>query len=350
MEVQLGQLAISVGRSKKGQFPSQTIPNPKVQPNAQNALRGQFGIDSSPGLPHDEVQAIHTLRSGKQVDNQVRMSEEKNVNVGESNKDKGQDVQKKGEVNQAPIENHPVKPYIPKAPYPHRLQDNRKNKHFEGILEVFKNVQINIPLLDAIKQIPSYSKFLKDLTTLKRKTSVPREAVMAAQASGLIQQTIVPKYKDPGCPTISIRIGDTMVDKCLLDLGASVNLLPYSVYKQLGLGELKPTDITLSLADRSVKVPKGIVEDVIVKVNEFYFPADFVVLDTKPVMNPGYHIPVILGRPFFATSDAVIRCRNGVMTLAFGNKKLKLNVFNNGFQYLEMDDEEEVNMIDVLIG
>ena len=141
-----------------------------------------------------------------------------------------------------------------------------------------------------------------------------------------------------------------MVDKCLLDLGASVNLLPYSVYKQLGLGELKPTDITLSLADRSVKVPKGIVEDVIVKVNEFYFPADFVVLDTEPVMNPGRHIPVILGRPFLATSDAVIRCRNGVMTLAFGNMKLKLNVFNNGFQSLEMDDEEEVNMIDVLIG
>ena len=132
-----------------------------------------------------------------------------------------------------------------------------------------------------------------------------------------------------------------MVDKCLLDLGASVNLLPYSVYKQLGLGELKPTDITLSLADRSVKVPKGIVEDVIVKVNEFYFPADFVVLDTEPVMNPGRHIPVILGRPFLATSDAVIRCRNGVMTLAFGNMKLKLNVFNNGFQSLEMDDEEK---------
>ena len=141
-----------------------------------------------------------------------------------------------------------------------------------------------------------------------------------------------------------------MVDKCLLDLGASVNLLPYSIYKQVGLGELKPTDITLSLADRLVKVPKGIVEDVIVKVNEFYFPADFVVLDTEPVMNPGRHIPVILGRPFLATSDAVIRCRNGVMTLAFGNMKLKLNVFNNGFQSLEMDDEEEVNMIDVLIG
>ena len=68
------------------------------------------------------------------------------------------------------------------------------------------------------------------------------------------------KYKDPRCPTISVNIRGTCVEKALLDLGANVNLLPYSVYKQLGLGELKPITITLSLADRSVKIPKGIVE------------------------------------------------------------------------------------------
>ena len=88
------------------------------------------------------------------------------------------------------------------------------------------------------------------------------------------------KYKDPGSPTISVNIGGTCIDQALLDLGASVNLLPYSVYKQLGLGELKPTNITLSLADQSVKIPKGIVEDMLVKVDKFYYPVDFVVLDT----------------------------------------------------------------------
>ncbi|RVW58653.1 hypothetical protein CK203_102752 [Vitis vinifera] len=72
--------------------------------------------------------------------------------------------------------------------------------------------------------------------------------------------------------------------KALLDLGASVNLLPYSVYKQLGLGELKPTSITLSLADRSVKIPRGIIEDVLVQVDNFYYPVDFVVLDTDPIV------------------------------------------------------------------
>ena len=91
------------------------------------------------------------------------------------------------------------------------------------------------------------------------------------------------KHKDPGSPIISVNIGGIYIDKALLDLGASVNLLSYSVYKHLGLGELKPTNITLSLADRSAKIQKGIVDDVLVKVDKFYYPVDFVVLDTEPV-------------------------------------------------------------------
>jgi hypothetical protein len=78
-------------------------------------------------------------------------------------------------------------------------------------------------------------------------------------------------------------IGVSHIEKALLNLGASVNLLPYSVYIQLGLGELKPTSMTLQLADRSVKVPRGIIEDVLIKVDKFYFPVDFIVLDTEPV-------------------------------------------------------------------
>ena len=91
------------------------------------------------------------------------------------------------------------------------------------------------------------------------------------------------------------------MERCLLDLGASVNLLSYSVYTQLGLGGLKKTDITLYLADRSVKYPKGAVEDVIVKVKDFCFPVDFMVLDTELVAAPDRHISVILGRLFLAT-------------------------------------------------
>ena len=118
------------------------------------------------------------------------------------------------------------------------------------------------------------------------------------------------------------------MDKALLDLGASVNLLPYSMYKQLGLGELKSTNITLSLADRSVKIPKGIVEDVLVKVDNFYCPVDFMVLDTEPMAEITHQVPIILGRPFFFIANAIINCRNGVMQLTFGNMTLELNIFH----------------------
>ena len=148
------------------------------------------------------------------------------------------------------------------------------------------------------------------------------------------------KYKDPGSPTISINIGGTCIDKTLLDLGASVNLLPYLVYKKLGLGELKPTNITLSLADRSVKIPKGIVEDVLVKVEKFYYLVDFVVLDTEPVAGGTNQVPIILGRPFLATSNAIINCRNGVMQLTFGNMTLELNIFHLGNKNKSMEEQE----------
>ena len=94
--------------------------------------------------------------------------------------------------------------------------------------------------------------------------------------SAIIQCKTPVKYKDPGRPTISANIRGTCVEKALLDLGAGVNLLPYSIYKQLGLGELNPTTITLSLVDRSVKIPKGIVDNVLVKVDKFYYPVDFI--------------------------------------------------------------------------
>ena len=105
-----------------------------------------------------------------------------------------------------------------------------------------------------------------------------------------------------------MNIGGTCVDKAMLDLGASVNLLPYSVYEQLGLGELRPTTITLSLADRSEKILKGIAEDVLVKMDKFYYSVDFAVLDTKLVEEGNNHVPIILGRPFLVTSNAIINC------------------------------------------
>jgi hypothetical protein len=111
-----------------------------------------------------------------------------------------------------------------------------------------------------------------------------------------------------------------------------VNLLPYSVYQQLGLGELKPTTVILQLADQSIKKPRGIIEDIIIKVDKFFFPVDFIVLDTEPVPHPERLILVILGHPFLATANACTNCQTGVMEISFGNMKVRLNIFN-AFQY-----------------
>jgi hypothetical protein len=95
---------------------------------------------------------------------------------------------------------------------------------------VFKQVQINILFLDAIQQVPSYAKFLKDLVTVKGKNNVPKKAFLTEQVNSILQCKLPIKYKDPRCPTISCRIGTNQIERALLDLGASVNLLPYSVY------------------------------------------------------------------------------------------------------------------------
>nr|XP_017225158.1 PREDICTED: uncharacterized protein LOC108201377 [Daucus carota subsp. sativus] len=218
------------------------------------------------------------------------------------------------------------------------------------VLEVFKQVKVNIPLLDAIQQIPSYAKCLKELCTHKRTNHVPKKAFLTSHISSILSNQILVKYKDPGCPTISCVIGETFVDKALLDFGASVNLLPYSVYQALGLGELRQTNVTLQLADRSVKIPKGMIEDVLIKVGDFVFPVDFVVLETEPVRNPKNQIPIILGRPFLATSNAFINYRNGLMKLTFGNMTIDLNIFHVGKQSDDFYDQPmDVNLIDEIV-
>ncbi|KAM7488802.1 hypothetical protein LguiB_026286 [Lonicera macranthoides] len=317
LENQMGQMASQLGEREKGKFPSQPIQNPKGVSSSGSA--------SNPpnAQTHGQVQAITILRSGKVVDNKVSLPDSE-----EEEKEKEQipaEVAPTPQVvNQASpakqvIEDTSSRTFVPKAPFPHRLKDNKKGTQFEKNLEVFKKVQINIPLLDAIRQVPSYAKFLKDLVTQKRRTNVPKKAFLAKQASSIIQCKIPIKYKNPGCPTISCKIGNHHIERALVDLGASLNLLPYSVFKQLGLGELKPTPMTIQLADRSVKFPRGVIEDVLIQVETFYFPVDFVVLDTQPVQNTNGQIPVILGRPFLATANALINCRNGLMKISFGN-------------------------------
>ena len=316
---------------ERGRFPSQTIPNPK----------GIHEVGSSNKSGMDEVKAIITLRSGKEVDQPMPKP------VEESRQ--GEELQ----PEHIPLEEDSMKYRIP-PPFPQALRGKKKATQQAAILEVLRQVKVNIPLLDIIKQVPAYAKFLKDLCTIKKGLGIEKKAFLTEQVSAIIQSKYPVKYKDPGSPTISVTIGGNCIDKSLLDLGASVNLMLYSVYKQLGLGELKPTNITLSLADRSVKIPKGMVEDVLVKIDKFYYPVDFVVLDTEPIDSEPNHVPIILGRPFLATANAIINCRNGIMQLTFGNMTLELNIFhlNNKHELIENQNHitDEVVSIDQCAG
>ena len=319
LQCSISKLTNQLQVQEKGKFPSQTQPN----------HRGihEIASTSEPALIMDEVMAIITLRSGKKVEQSM-------PKLAKETKE-----EKEVELERIIIKEDSTKKSMP-PPFPQALKGKKKASNHTEILEVLRQVKVNTPLLDMIKQVPTYAKFLKDLCTVKRGLNVNKKAFLTEQVSAIIQCKTPIKYKDPSCPTISVNIGGICVDKALLDFGASVNLLPYSMYKQLGLGELKPTTITLSLADRSVKIPKGIVEDVLVKVDKFYYPVDFVVLDTEPVAEGTIHVPIILGRPFFATLNALINYQNGVMQLTFGNMTLELNIFHLSSKHKSMEEQE----------
>ena len=316
--------------SEKGKAPFQAQQYKKVV--------NEIGLTEDPNARTDEVKAVVTLRSGKEL----------NPTVPE--------LVKSAPLVADPLQEEPsvgkeeVKIKIP-PPFPQVLWKKKNYVNKTEMLEVLRQVKVNIPLLDMIKQVPTYAKFLKDLCTVKKGLNVNKKAFLTEQVSAIIESKTPVKYNDPGCPTISVNIGGISFEKALLDLGASVNLLPYSMYKQLGLGELKPTSITLSLADRSIKIPKGTIEDVLIQVDRFYYPVDFVMLDTEPVAVGPNHVPIILGRPFLATSNAIINCRNGVMQLTFGNMTLELNIFHLGKRHMhsEEDDFEEVCILDTIL-
>ena len=310
-----------------------------------------MGVSSPSEGTFEHCKAVTTLRSGKVVDKTIQTKEQTPGSQSESVRDNEVSdksyVPKTNVVDGEPEEDKAT--HVSPAPYPYRLRVPKKLDNHSEIYELFKQVKLNIPLLDAIKQIPAYAKFLKDLCTVKRKLGVNKEAFMTEQSTSLIRNNLPPNYKDPGSPTISIVVGNSKLGHALVDLGESVNLLPYSVYVDLGLGELEPTNITLQLADRSVKIPRGIVKDVLVQVDKFYFPVDFVVLDTQPVVNQGTQFPVILGRPFLATANAIIHCRGGLMTLSFGNMTVNLNIFNVIKGMGDEGDVCEVNMVDSVV-
>ena len=304
LEAQMGQMENLLTERQPGSLPSNSELNPRRDGN-------------------EHVKAV-ILRSGKELEIQLQppvieqLETEKLIQPEQKDDaDKEQPQEKQSSENS--IES---KASIP-VPYPQRLKKHKLDKQFTKFMEVFKKLHINIPFADALEQMPSYVKYMKDILSQKRRLADFETVNLTEERNAILQRKLPQKLKDPGSFTIPCTIGNAIFKRALCDLGASINLMPLSIFKHLGLGEARPTTVTLQLADRSLKHPRGIIEDVLVKVDKFIFPADFIVLD----MEEDKEIPIILGRPFLATGRAKIDVQRGELKLRVQEDEVKFNVF-----------------------
>ncbi|KAI5335535.1 hypothetical protein L3X38_025668 [Prunus dulcis] len=271
-EVRLGQIATTLNRLERtqGQFPSQTEANPRN---------------------HDQVQAITTLRSGKVIDNKIGNSEITDKEEDEVMTESRHQLDKQSE------------------------DSLKSNNHVESVNHTLPTQNTNTMVLYPSLNVVDRFVMISDICTNKRRFEAHEKVMLFDNVSVVLQRKLPPKLQDSGSFTIPCTIGKTKFDKALHDLGASVNLMPYFVYEHLGLGGLKHIFISLQFEDRSVKYLRGIVEDVLIHVDQFILPADFVILDMEEAEISGCELPLILGRPFMATAGTKIDAKSGLLTM-----------------------------------
>ncbi|GJX34486.1 DNA-directed DNA polymerase [Tanacetum coccineum] len=183
-----------------------------------------------------------------------------------------------------------------------RLLKQKKDDEDERLLSIFKQIHINLPFREAMIHMPKGAKVLKDLLSHKEKLEKSASSVkLSEECSAIIQRSLPQKEGDQGSFTLPCLIGPLAVKNALADLEASINLMPHSLFRRLGISKLKPTKMSIQLADRSIKYPIRVCENLLVKVSKFIFLIDFVVLE----MDEDELVPIILGRPFLATEQWV---------------------------------------------
>ncbi|GJU70237.1 DNA-directed DNA polymerase [Tanacetum coccineum] len=202
-----------------------------------------------------------------------------------------------------------------------RLKKEKEKEQFKKFFDNLQQLSINIPFMGALEQMPKYAKFMKDLLAKRRKEETSK-ITLNERCSAVLLNKIPLKEKDLGSFTIPCVIGKIGINKALADLGASISLMPYSMFDRLGLGELKPTRMCIELANKSTQYPRGIAENVIVKIDKFIVPVDFVVMDIKE----DHKIPIILGRPFLVTAHAMIDFFNNKIYFRVGNEKITFDL------------------------
>jgi len=187
---------------------------------------------------------------------------------------------------------------------------------------------------------------MKDILTRKRALSGNETVALTEECNSIMQGQSPPKLRHPGSFSIPCTIGPLEIESALCDLGASVSVMPYSLYKKLNAGSLKDTPARIQLADRSFKRPLGILEDMPVKVGKFFIPVDFMVMDIAEDLK----VPIILGRPFLNTAGAVIDVKRGRMTLEVGDEIITFNLTETPTKPMIRDPACYANFIDDAIA
>ncbi|GJZ43816.1 ribonuclease H-like domain-containing protein [Tanacetum coccineum] len=322
----------SASTSNSGTLPSQTVTNPRQQINAITTRSGKALEEPSiPLVPSPDVS-----KPQKEPEQNPETSTEK---VQNPNLENTAHVPPPGEEDSIFMEipNPKAKKTInveiqdlnspnpnsnqSRLPYPERMKvrgHDKPSAQYSRFLKMFKQLRLEIGLKDALVEMPKFNKWLSSLLRNKEKLEEIAITTVNAECSAIIMNKVPEKLEDPGKFLIPCALQELKRTSALADSGASINLLPHSIYKKLGLEALTPTRMTLELANRSISHPMGIAEDVVVRVDGFTFLADFVVVNFEP--DP--RVPIILGRPFLRTAKALIDLYEEKLTLRVGKDEL----------------------------
>ncbi|GJZ59779.1 reverse transcriptase domain-containing protein [Tanacetum coccineum] len=324
--------------SGSGSLPSNTIANPKGELKAITTrsgivLDGPSVLMPPPFInPEEDERAEETLTDPELAEYTIKVPPPL--------------VQKPQAPSQKSYEMPKRDPLHPNIPYPSRMykekQQDKDEIQIHKFWQMFKQLHINITLADALILIPKYQKMLKALLSNKEKLLELANTPLNENCSAVILKKLPEKLGDPGKFLIPCSFSELNC-KALADLGASINLMPLSVWKKLGLSELISTRMTLELANRSVCTPAGIARDVFVPVGRFTFPTDFVIVDYES--DP--RVPLILGRPFLRTARALIDVHGEELILRDGDERLILNMKHDTSSYSNKPQRESINMIDI---
>ncbi|KAK8713279.1 hypothetical protein V6N13_148500 [Hibiscus sabdariffa] len=282
---QVGQIAQALQVRPQGSLPSETEVTKRNGKEQCSALILRSGTTINKNVEPSPV-----IRQEESEVQEEAKEDEGREEVLTTNPTRGQTAYTAAK----PVPTQETEEVRPPPPFPQRLKKHKEDNQFKRFVDMLDQLHIDVPFLEAIDQMPTYAKFLKEIITKKRK--IERYETVATTGEYFLGD-IPPKKNDPGIFIIPCSIGDNYVGKALCDLGSSVNLMPKSIFMKLGMGTTRPTVVILQLADRSHVRPEGKVEYLLVKVGKFMFLADFLILDCEA----DHKAPIILGRPFLAT-------------------------------------------------